>query len=50
MLSAFGEGFQGNYAEFYEAINATMPEYQNPNVLVIGADNQKFSAESPFTI
>lgn len=50
MLSAWGDGFDGNYAEFYEAINATMPEYQNPNVLVIGADNQKFSAESPFTI
>ena len=50
MLNAWGNGFEGDYAQFYDAINATMPEYQNPNVLVIGANNEKFSAESPFTI
>jgi hypothetical protein len=42
--------FGGNYQDFYDDVLNEMPEYQNPNSLVIGADNDQFSAETPFTI
>ncbi len=42
--------FGGNYTEFHQKITEAMPEYQNPNTLVIGANNESFNAESPFKI
>lgn len=40
----------GNYSEFEDAIDKLMPDYQNPNALLLGANNPVFGAQKPFTI
>ena len=42
--------FEGNYANFFQAINKKMPLYQEPNHLVIGVSNAIFENQKPFLI
>lgn len=51
LLQVWDEGrFQGNYAEFHQAIVKRMPSTQTPNLLVLGRPNPAFAAQRPFTI
>ncbi|MCP3935206.1 MAG: caspase family protein [Actinomycetia bacterium] len=45
-----GGRFDGDYAAFHEAIVALMPPDQTPNLYVIGAPNESFAGQKPFTI
>jgi len=50
LLGAWQEGSAKDYNQFKAAIEERMPKYQNPNLLVLGADNEEFSTQKPFTI
>lgn len=45
-----GGRFSGNYKLFHKQILNLLPAYQSPNYLVVGAENQKFEQEVPYTI
>ena len=45
-----GGGFEGTYEAFHQAILAKMPEKQQPNHFLTGAEDPAFDAEKPFMI
>ena len=51
LLRVWHEGkFQGSLKQFYKKIKELMPAYQSPNYFVVGASNQYFEGQAPFTI
>ncbi len=45
-----GGSFSGNYKAFRDKIASNMPSKQQPNYFVIGAKNEQFEKETPFTV
>jgi hypothetical protein len=51
LLTVWDQGrFRGSYKGFYQAISNRMPPSQSPNYYRVGAVNQAFDVQSPFTI
>jgi hypothetical protein len=51
LKKVWAEGsWQGGYPAFHEAIVNGMPEDQTPNYNPVGADNQEFKQQNPFTV
>ena len=44
------DAFTGSYKKFYQQILAKMPPTQTPNYYKVGAQNDEFESERPFTI
>jgi hypothetical protein len=45
-----GGRFTGNYHQFHKQIKMKLPDYQTPNMLIIGNLSHDFSDQIPFTI
>ena len=51
LLKVWTDGaWQGSYAAFHEAIRAGMPATQQPNFLRVGAQNDSFERQQPFSV
>lgn len=51
LIEVWDQGnFEGDYADFHHAILDRMPPYQTPNYFTVGAANQEFEDQKPFTI
>ena len=44
----FNDG--GGYKQFHEAIRSRMPDEQQPNYSLVGAENEGFEGQGPFTV
>ena len=42
--------WRGGYRAFWEAIRSRMPSTQQPNYYLVGAPNDSFEQQDPFTI
>jgi len=42
--------WHGSYPAFHEAVRSQMPPSQQPNYMVVGAPNEEFEQQDPFTI
>ena len=45
-----GGAWKGGHTSFYEAIRSRMPEAQQPNYKVMGAEDDDFERQTPFTV
>jgi len=51
LLKVWKDGaFKGSYRKFHSLISHRMPPYQSPNLNLVGLQNPKFLAETPFTV
>lgn len=51
LLKVWNDGdFRGSITRFWRKIVASMPTYQSPNLLKVGASNPEFVGSRPFTI
>ena len=51
ILDVWQDGsFGGNYGQFFEEIDKRMPEIQNPKFVELGAPNDDFETQAPFTV
>jgi metacaspase-1 len=51
LLEVWNEGaWTGNYKAFHEKIRSQMPDDQQPNLNPVGAKNDEFDAQTPFTV
>ena len=51
LLRVWHEGkFKGSLKQFHQKIKERLPAYQSPNYFLVGASNQAFENQQPFTI
>jgi hypothetical protein len=51
LLKVWDDGaWKGSYSAFHEAIRSGMPNTQNPNYLLVGAQHPEFEQQDPLTI
>jgi hypothetical protein len=51
LLKVWNNGaFKGSYRRFHTVIAKRMPPYQSPNLNIVGLQNPKFIAETPFSV